>query len=47
MKDSYTLMEQKYKSLLSRPTVGEGDSKAPFSVATTLKCKGGHYTFSG
>ena len=25
--------------------VVEGDLKAPFSVATTLKCRGGHYSF--
>ena len=27
-------------------TVVEGDQKAPFSIATTPKCKGGHYSFS-
>ena len=23
----------------------EGDQKAPFSIATTLRCRGGHYSF--
>ena len=27
------------------PTVVEGDPKAPFSIATTLRCRGGHYSF--
>ena len=26
-------------------TVVEGDPKAPFSIATTLRCRGGHYSF--
>ena len=26
-------------------TVVEGDPKAPFSVATTPRCRGGHYSF--
>ena len=26
-------------------TVVEGDQKAPFSIATTLKCRGGRYSF--
>ena len=26
-------------------TIVEGDQKAPFSIATTLKCRGGHYSF--
>ena len=25
--------------------VAEGTPKAPFSIATTLRCKGGHYSF--
>ena len=28
-------------SYLVEPTVVEGDSKAPFSIATTPKCRGG------
>ena len=28
-------------------TVVEGDPKAPFSIATTLRCKGGRYSFPG
>ena len=26
-------------------TVVEGDQKAPFSIATTPRCKGGRYSF--
>ena len=26
-------------------TVVEGDQKAPFSIATTLRCRGGRYSF--
>ena len=29
----------------SRTTVVEGDPKAPFSIATTLKCRGRGYSF--
>ena len=28
-------------------TIVEGDLKAPFSMATTPRCRGGHYTFPG
>ena len=31
--------------LLKLSTVVEGNQKAPFSVATTLRCRGGHYSF--
>ena len=27
-------------------TVVEGDQNAPFSIATTLRCRGGHYSFT-
>ena len=27
-------------------TLVEGDPKAPFLIATTLRCSGGHYSFS-
>ena len=27
-----------------RATVDEGDQKAPFSIATTLRCRGGCYS---
>ena len=27
-------------------TVVESDQKAPFSIATTLRCRGGRYSFS-
>ena len=36
-------MLPKYALLLA--TVVEGDPKAPFSIATTPRCKGGHYSF--
>ena len=26
-------------------TIVKGDQKAPFSIATTLSCRGGHYSF--
>ena len=26
-------------------TIAEGDPKAPFSIATTPRCRGGHYSF--
>ena len=28
-------------------TLVEGDPKAPFSIATTLRCRGGRYSFPG
>ena len=28
------------------PTIVEGDQKAPFSIATTPRCKGGCYSFT-
>ena len=28
-------------------TLIESDPKAPFSIATTMKCRGGHYSFPG
>ena len=28
-------------------TIVEGDQKAPFSIATTLRCRGGATTFPG
>ena len=33
------------KKKVKLTTVVEGDPKAPFSIATTLKCKGGRYSF--
>ena len=42
----YTLYVCIYISkLVSRLTIVEGDPKAPFSIATTLRCRGGHYSF--
>ena len=32
-------------SKVSLATVVEGNQKAPFSIATTLSCRGGHYSF--
>ena len=34
-----------YMLLLLLATVVEGDQKASFSIATTLKCRGGRYSF--
>ena len=31
--------------ILIKVTVVEGNPKAPFSLATTLRCRGGHYSF--
>ena len=33
------------KKVVKLATVVEGDQKAPFSIATTLRCRGGHYSF--
>ena len=37
----------KYLSIskVKSATSVEGDPKAPFSIATTLRCRGGHYYF--
>ena len=35
-----------YVYIVSWPTVVEGDLKAPFSIATTLRFSGGCYSFS-
>ena len=32
--------------LVKLATVVEGDQKAPFSIATTPRCRGGRYSFS-
>ena len=34
-----------YISKIKLATVDKGDQKAPFSVATILRCRGGHYSF--
>ena len=31
--------------VINLATVVEGDPKAPFSIATAQRCKGGHYSF--
>ena len=31
---------------LNLATFVEGDQKAPFSIATTPRCRGGHYSYS-
>ena len=36
---------EKYPQLLLLATVVEGDHKAPFSIATTLRCRGKRYSF--
>ena len=40
---NYFLCLLYYVKLLA--TVVEGDSKAPFSIATTSRCRGGHNSF--
>ena len=37
--------KQVYEVLLELATVVEGDPKAPFSIATTLRCREGCYSF--
>ena len=34
-----------YISIVKLATLVEGDSKAPFSIATTSRCREGHYSF--
>ena len=36
-----------FVSKVNLATVVEGDQKAPFSVASTPRCRGGCYTFPG
>ena len=36
---------QRYKSKVKLVTIVEGDQKAPFSIATTPRCRGGRYFF--
>ncbi len=33
------------KGIVKLATVVKGDPKAPFLIATTPKCRGGHYSF--
>ena len=33
--------------ILKLATIVEGNPKAPFSIATTLRCRGGRYSFPG
>ena len=35
------------RSKVKLATLDEGDLKAPFSIATTPRCRGGHYSFFG
>ena len=42
MYNFFILYDVKFVSWL---TVVEGDQKAPFSIATTPKCRGGHNSF--
>ena len=34
-----------YKTIIKLLIVVKGDQKAPFSVATTPRCRRGHYSF--
>ena len=34
-----------YISKVKLATIVESDQKAPFSIATTLRCRGGHFSF--
>ena len=36
-----------YIKVVKLATIVEGDPKAPFSIATTPRCRGGRYSFSG
>ena len=36
-----------FRPILSCPILVEGDPKAPFSIATTARCRGGRYSFPG
>ena len=38
--------EQFWTNILAKDTIVEGDSKDPFSIATTQKCRGGCNFFS-
>ena len=35
------------KKKVKLATLVEGDPKAPFSIATTQRCRGGHYSIPG
>ena len=37
-------IQQEILIIVKLPTVVEGDPKAPFPIATTLRCKKGHYS---
>ena len=37
----YKVLNTKYNLM----TLVKGDPKAPFKIPTTLRCKGGHYSF--
>ncbi len=36
-----------HKSKVKLATIVEGNAKAPFSIATTPRCRGGRYSFPG
>ena len=43
---AWKVMSFTYKEIkVNLPTVVEGYSKAPFLIATTPRCRGGHYSF--
>ena len=41
----YQAVYENLNSKVKLATVVEGDQKAPFSIATTPRCKGGRYSF--
>ena len=47
MHEILSLLKKKIKNkkIVKLATVVEDDPKAPFSIATTLKCKRGRYSF--
>ena len=45
IKDNTNLQNSDVYAIVKLATVVKGNPKALFSIATTLRCKGGHYTF--
>ena len=42
---TYYLYVYVFMCMYTLATVAKGDQKAPFSITTTLRCRGGHYSF--
>ena len=42
--DGKLLIQTCYTLLVKLATVVKGDPQAPFSIATTQRCRGGHYS---